>query len=195
MDDAGDEPPRREDTPPEVVAFIDAVTRIYRVDLAERTDLARIDGDVEVPGFAALEATLDDVRVRGWVGADGTVVLARRSNFGPILEALAFARLEADRDDDIDARIAFRLAWAYGDDFELVDQVEQGDCGLARALICPPARERQADGSTVLRFVLRKDGRRGPPCILMVAVRRSADGVYRDDVWQLAPRADDGAAR
>lgn len=184
MDDAFDASKLREASPPDAVAFIDAVTRLFRIDDATTTDLERVDGDVEVPGFAAYEASIDDVRVRGWASPGGTVVLARRGNFGPVLDALDFAR-EPFTDDGL---LAFRLAWAYGDDFELRDEVAAGECEMERALLCPPLRERTADGSIVLRFVLHKDGRRGPPCILMVAVKRSPDGAYRDDVWQLAPR-------
>jgi hypothetical protein len=169
-------------------AFRAAVGRLYRDVDEQKLELHRADGEVGVPGFAAVETSVAGHPVRGWARDDGTVVLARRQNFGPALEALGFREEPPPWDDD---QVAARLAWLHGNDFELVEEVRAGDLGLPHDLSCPPLRERRDDGALVLRLVLRKLGRQGSPAILAFAIARHEDGRYRTDVWQLAPKSDD----
>lgn len=175
--------------PSDAAAFVAAVAHLYRTVSGPMSELTLVDGDVVVPGMSAFTTRLaNGEEVRGWANPSGVVVLARRQNFGPVLDALAFAGEPAP--DPLS--VAARLAWSHGDDYQLVAQVKAGTLGIPKRLVCPPAIEAgDAEGERVLRFVLQRGDRHKRPAILAFQIVRRADGTYRTDVWQLAPKGDD----
>jgi hypothetical protein len=145
------------------------------------------DPKLSVPGFVTFETFIGQRSTRGWARDDGTTVLARRVNFGPLLEALGF------RDDgrSPSARaIAERLAWMHGPLYTLVDKVSEGECGAPQTLYVEPERDRWDDGRVEFRFALKMDEayETESPVVIQYRVFGNPDGRYEIDIYQIAPQ-------
>jgi hypothetical protein len=170
-------------TDPARTAFERKVAELYEKPPAMTTKVVS-DPKLAVPGFTTLEAFIGKGgdSVRGWARDDGTAVLARLVNFGPVLEALQFG----DDDASPTARaLAERLAWAHGAFYTLVDEVAKGECGAPKTLYVAPERDPKDDGRIEFRFALKVQD---PPAVIQYRTFRETDGSYDIQVYQLAPR-------
>lgn len=157
---------------------------------AQISDIHEVsEAAISVPGFSAYEATIAGSAARAWASEDGVVVMFRRQNFAPILEALHFR--DAARTAPARA-IVDRLLWLHGTDFALVERVERGDLGATSTEDVPPERRVNDDDENIsLRFVVRRLGRDDDPAILAYRIVASPSGAYRVHLHQVAPPVDD----
>ena len=167
-------------------AFERDVAKLYRRPPAMDTRVVS-DPALAVPGFITFEAVIDGDLDRGWARDDGTTVLARRVNFGPVLEALGF------RDDQRSPgarELAERLTWMHGLGFTLIDKIEEGECGSPQTLYVEPLRDPWDDGRVEFRFALKM---KEPPtdAVIQYRVFGHPDGSYKIDIYQLAPPPDE----
>jgi hypothetical protein len=131
--------------------------------------------EVVVPGFVPFMAQVTDQAggIAGWANATGTVVLLKRKDFGPILDAMAFVDPASTFPALEQAR---RVAWAHvGYRFVAVP----ADFGDVPTPPCggPPEIIRDA-GATTLTFFMVEVGDTGFQAAVKCVVRRDAQGAY-----------------
>jgi hypothetical protein len=174
-------------------AAFDAARTAFLEDVQHAVDVApAVFGDprfaeLAVPGWFAFEATRDGGRepARGWARSDGSVVRARRQNFGPVLEALG--ALSRDRAVDAEA-VARRIAWSFGAGFERIDAPPK-DVGRAAREVCPPCLRPITGGGMRLTMFVRyaKPKPNGRRPILEQVVEVKAPGSYRCGTYEIWP--------
>jgi hypothetical protein len=109
-----------------LTAFRDEVAAQYQTDGAALQIIPSSESvkgldEAALPGLLAFQTSVERKPVRGWVDGAGTVVLAKKENFGPVMRA-------ADGMDAAD--VAARIVWAYGTDYKLLAGVT--DWGTAK---------------------------------------------------------------
>lgn len=164
------------------LAFEHDVVQLYNRVPAMDTQIVS-DPALAVPGFITFEAFIGGDSERGWASDDGTTVLARHVNFGPVLEALGF---RDDQGSPSARTLAERLAWMHGPSFTLMDRIEEGECGSSQTLFVEPLRDLWGDGRVEFRFALKM---KEPPTDVVIQYRvfGHPDGSYKIDIYQLAP--------
>lgn len=167
-------------------AFERDVAKLYDHPAAMDTKVVS-DPALGVPGFTTFEAFHGKHSNRGWARDDGTTVLARRVNFGPVLEALGF---RDDQRSPSARALAECLAWMHGPFYTLVDEVAEGECGADETLYVEPERDSQDDGRVEFRFAPKM---KEPPTDVVIQYRvfGHPDGSYKIDIYQLAPPSDE----
>jgi hypothetical protein len=131
--------------------------------------------DVVVPGFVPFMAQVSNQPggIAGWANAAGTVVLLKRKNFGPILEAMGFADPASTFPALEQAR---RVAWAHVGYRFVVVPADFGDVATPPGG-GPPEITRDA-GATALTFFMVEVGDTGFQAAVKCVVRRDAQGAY-----------------
>jgi hypothetical protein len=166
-----------------VAAFTAEAERRYRGDLPQ---VIRVVDDpaLAVPGFVTLEARAGSAALRAWV-REGTMVLAARHNFAPVLEALRVRDETASPSPD---QLADMFVWLHGPEFSRIDFVHTGYRGAAEDFEVPPLRYLLADDTVELWFSLdmeNEDPRAA--AVLRYQLLAHPDGTYQVHLHQLAP--------
>lgn len=129
--------------------------------------------DYEVPGFVPFSALVPSQKaVHGWADDKGTVVTAKRQNFGSVLEAMGFASATPAFPAVEQAR---RIAWAHVG-YAFVAEYD------FKGLPVPPGGGPPAittdGGVTTLTFFMIENGATGSMIAVKCVIQRDAQGAY-----------------